>query len=165
MKTPKVRLYLRVRLPQGRNAFVDPAWNRNRTLRAGYAVIEGSAQHHPEGSYYLRFLKDGKRTWQPVGTDADAAVVALRNVEHDLQSIVLGRPTSPIFAESEQPAVTLLSLDGAIQSYLQEVKQFRAPRTIAACEQMLNLFSSRLRGRSLVGITRKDLLTTWRPSS
>jgi integrase/recombinase XerD len=99
VKTPKVRLYIRVRLPDGCDAFVDPVWNRNRTLRAGYALIDGHPESHPEGSYYLRFLRDGKRVWQPVGPDADAAIVALRNQEHDLQSIALGRSAPPVKPE------------------------------------------------------------------
>jgi hypothetical protein len=71
VKTPKVRLYIRVRLSDGRDAFVDPAWNRNLTLRAGYALIDGQPEHHIEGIYYLRFLNDGKRVWKAVGSDAD----------------------------------------------------------------------------------------------
>lgn len=35
MKTPKVCLYIRIRRIDGADAFVDPAWNRNRTLREG----------------------------------------------------------------------------------------------------------------------------------
>jgi hypothetical protein len=90
-KAPKVRLYIRIRRSDGTDAFVDPAWNRNRTLREGYARIERQPEHHPEGVYYLRFLRDGKRVWEAVGSDANAAIVALRNTEHDLRSIALGR--------------------------------------------------------------------------
>jgi len=78
-KTPKVRLYIRIRRSNGTDAFVDPAWNRNRTLREGYALIEGELEHHREGVYYLRFLRNGKRIWERIGQDADVAVVALRN--------------------------------------------------------------------------------------
>jgi hypothetical protein len=42
VKTPKVRLYIRVRRSDGRYAYHDPAWNRNRTLRANYALVN----HH-----------------------------------------------------------------------------------------------------------------------
>jgi hypothetical protein len=90
VKTPKVRLYIRIRRSDGTDAFVDPAWNRNRTLREGYALVEGQPEHHLEGIYYLRFLRNGKRVWEAVGSDANTAIVALRNTEHDLQSIALG---------------------------------------------------------------------------
>jgi hypothetical protein len=91
VKTPKVRLYIRIRLNNGADAFVDPVWNKNRTLRPSYALIKGKPEHHPEGSYYLRFLRDRKRVWQPVGKESDVVINALRNKEHDLQSVVLGR--------------------------------------------------------------------------
>ena len=91
MKAPKVRLCIRVRRPDGRHAYVDLVWNRNQTLRSGYALIDGKPECHREGIYYLRFLRDGKRVWRAIGPEADAAVAAL---EFELQSICLGRSTS-----------------------------------------------------------------------
>jgi hypothetical protein len=91
VRTPKVRLYIRVRLSDGRDAFLDPVWNKNRTLRACYALVEERPEHRPESIYYLRYLRGGKRVWQRVGQDADVAVTALRNTEHDLRSVALGR--------------------------------------------------------------------------
>lgn len=76
---------------------MDPVWNKNRTRRSGYALTEGQPEQHPEGVYYLRYLRDGKGVWQPVGQSADAAIIALRNTEHDLQSIALGRRTPTPF--------------------------------------------------------------------
>jgi len=76
VKTPKVRLYIRVRRSDGRDSFVDPTWNRNRTLRVGYALIDGQPEHHPEGIYYLRFLRSGKRVWEAVGSDAPGRALA-----------------------------------------------------------------------------------------
>jgi hypothetical protein len=66
VKTPKVRLYIRVRESAGRYAYLDPVWNGNSTLRAGYALVAGQPKHHPEGVYYLRFLQGDKRVWQSV---------------------------------------------------------------------------------------------------
>jgi integrase/recombinase XerD len=73
VKAPKVRLYIRVRLPDGHHAYLKPAWNRNRTLRAGYALVGGQPVAHPDGVYYLRFLRGDKRVWQAIGPDADAS--------------------------------------------------------------------------------------------
>jgi integrase/recombinase XerD len=159
VKARKVRLYIRVRLVDGRSVFVDPVWNRNRTLRAGYALIDGVPEHHPEGCYYLRFLRWNKRVRQAVGQDADAAMVALHNREHDLQSISLGRTIAevPVFAEKRSSSASV-SLAQAIQTYLVEVRQFRSVRTVKACERMLSLFGSRFEGRAVKSITRKDLL-------
>ena len=101
MKSPKVRLYVRVRLSNGRNSYNDPVWNRNGSLRAGYALIDDQPQHHPEAIYYLRFLRGSKRVWQAVGQEADAALSALHRTEHQLKSITLG--LLPVAASDERP--------------------------------------------------------------
>jgi integrase len=54
LRAPKVRLYIRVRFPDGRSFYADPAWNRNRTLRAGYAVVDGSQGVPPTRIHRLR---------------------------------------------------------------------------------------------------------------
>lgn len=84
MKSPKVRLYIRARLPNGSNSYFDPVWNRNRTLRQGYALVGGQPECHLSSCYYLRYLRDGKRVWESVSPDAGATVAALHNKEHDL---------------------------------------------------------------------------------
>lgn len=73
MKRPKVRLYARINLKNGADAYVDPAWNRNRTLRVGYVIVAGAIEHHPEAIYYLRFKRPGlRRQSLSVGTDLDS---------------------------------------------------------------------------------------------
>src|ERR1019366_3664038 len=142
MKAPKVRLYIRVRQSDGRYSYLDPAWNRNRTLRAGYALVAGQPEHHPEAVYYLRFLQGDKRVWQSVGAQPDRVLATLRNTEHDLDSIALGRTAEPApvfqFPPSSDhiplaaptptpvaaPANISPSLEGAIETYLSEVRRF-----------------------------------------
>lgn len=51
MRTPKIRLYIRVRRADGTYAYAAPAWNRNRTLRSGFADVQGHSEYHPEGIY------------------------------------------------------------------------------------------------------------------
>jgi integrase/recombinase XerD len=179
VKTPKVRLYIRVRHSDRRYAYHDPAWNRNRTLRAHYALVDGQPEHHPEGVYYLRFLRGGRRLWESVGSEPDGALSALRNTEHDLDAIALGRkvldplPTpistalapntksapaplpSPVATPTTGPPV---SLKDAIETYLSEVRRFRSKRTIAACENILNLFAATNSKAVTQEMERGDLL-------
>ena len=49
MKTPKVRLYIRVGQRHGHYAFLKPVWNRNHSLRASYALVAGEAEYHLKG--------------------------------------------------------------------------------------------------------------------
>jgi integrase len=72
----------------------------------------------------------------------------------------LGRsaPTSEIVPASVEQPQAAISLDGAIQEYLDEVRRFRSPKTIAACENMLSRFSAGLPGMLIKDITRRNLL-------
>jgi integrase/recombinase XerD len=154
VKAPKVRLYIRVRVARGKYSFQDPAWNRNRTLRAACALVDGQPQHHPEGVYYLRYMHGRKRVWHAVGTDGDAALVALTNKEHDLQAVRLGRSAREQSPDQPVP----VRLDSAIESYLAEIRRSRSAKTTAACSRILGVFGSRFTGRSLDAVRREDLL-------
>jgi len=66
----KVRLYLRVRLADGNRKYTDPLYAANGRVKPFYALVNGNAEHHPEGVYYLRYLEQGKRVWEHVGADA-----------------------------------------------------------------------------------------------
>jgi integrase/recombinase XerD len=158
VRSPKVRLYIRVRRPDGRHAYLDPAWNRNHTLRAGYALVGGQPEAHPEGIYYVRFLRGDKRVWRAIGADADAAAVAVQNLEHDLQAISLGR-SAPGSATSPAPgSPAAVSLDAAIKSYVSQLGLFRAAKTIREARRILELFGKRFPGKSIEAIKREDLL-------
>lgn len=188
MRTLKVRLYIRIRLSPGRYAFTEPVWNRNRTLREGYASIQGEPEAHPEGQYYLRYLCRGKRRWQALGKSADRALAAFRNTEHDLEGVALGRRPRSSSSEcsAHEPtgqgsSTTTTGLDeaasphadpggparepnadglleDAIDSYLADVRQFRMKKTIAAYERILGILKERYSDKTLRGLTRKDLL-------
>ncbi len=171
MRAFKVRLYIRVRLPDGRHSFLEPAWNRNHTLRVGHALVAGKPEHYPGATYYLRFLRNGKRVWQAVGRDPDRALAALRNTEHDLHGAALGRGIqngsrsleSPEPLPKSEASLPILVpremlLTEAIAAYMGEARRFRSPKTIAACEHILTLFGSRYPKKSIQAITREDLL-------
>ena len=153
MRKLKVQLYIRVRLSSGQFAYVKPVWNRNETLREGYALIRSRPEAHPEGIYYLRFLEGGKRKWIAVGTAADGAKAALQNKQHDLNAVSLGRKDSEVATTTANVGVT-----DAVEAFLSEVRLFRRPKTIAEYERMLRGFKDRFPDRSLSSITRQDLL-------
>ena len=157
MKNPKIRLYIRIRTADGRSFFADPVWNKNRTLKAGYAAPDSN--HHPEGIYYLRFLLNGKRVWQAIGKQPDAAIAALRKKEVELQSASLGIPVSTLqipVSKAESAPRTLLQ--DAIKVYLNDLQRFRAPGTVAGAKPMLRSFGGRFAGRFINDINRQDLL-------
>ena len=77
MKSP-VHFYLRVRLPNGKYPYLRAAYTSNGRIRPNHTIHNGRAVEFPVAAYHLRYLRDGRRVWQPVGEDASLAQVAMQ---------------------------------------------------------------------------------------
>jgi hypothetical protein len=56
-----VRLELRVRRFDGSRPYLDLVLSANGKVKPLYAVVDGKAEHHSKGTYFLRYAKNGKR--------------------------------------------------------------------------------------------------------
>lgn len=138
-----------------------PVWNRNRTLGAGYAVMNGRPESHSEGVYYLRFLRGGKQIREAVCSNADAAIAELRNKELDLQSTSSGRsspgsPSSLAPCLDPSPAPTSpaeVSLFAAVNAYVSQLGLFRAKKTVREAKRILELFGKHFSGKAMQAIS------------
>jgi len=65
-----------VRLSGGSPQYVDPVYAANGKLKPLYAVVDRKPEHHSEGVHYLRYLENGNRVWESVGSDAPSALTA-----------------------------------------------------------------------------------------
>jgi hypothetical protein len=92
MKSP-VKLYLRVRLPDGSYPYLKPAYASNGRIRPHCAIYNGKAVPFPGSTYYLRYTLEGKRVWEPAGSDPSQAEVNLQKKANALQAAALGMPT------------------------------------------------------------------------
>lgn len=90
MKSPVVRLKIRVRFADGSRPYLDPVTSANGKLKPLYAVVHGEPEHHPEGSYFLRYAREGKRVWESVGTDAQLALLAKLKREKSFEAKAAG---------------------------------------------------------------------------
>ena len=46
-------------------------------IRALWGTINNTPEHHPEGTYYLRYtIANGRRAWEPVGQNPNHAIAA-----------------------------------------------------------------------------------------
>jgi integrase/recombinase XerD len=154
LKAPVVRLKIRVRLPDGSRPFLDPVFSGNGKLKPLYAVVDGTPEHHPEGSSFLRYAApDGKRVWDPVGNDPQLALV-----EKQKREKVLGAQAVGVEVVDDAPAPDRTILSEPIEEYLGEVKDAKAKKTLLACTLALNLFAGAVKRESLEEIDRKDVL-------
>ena len=125
----KVGLYLRYRTPEGNQSPPRPtAWDSKSRLRPGWCMVGGVAEHHPEASYHLRYKRDGKDTWEAVGTDPNTALSlrASRAIPMGGEPlIIVAKPSSKPSVSSTNVAkrapdgmATARTLDFAIDEYL-----------------------------------------------
>ena len=161
MKAPTVRLYIRITLANGRQAYAKPVWNRNRSLREGFALVGDREERHTEGIYYLRYAPPGeKRRWHSVGPSADVAITSLRRKEHDLQGGLLDRkPASHAEHFIKSPTPDRQFLSAAKDRYLKNLQSLkRAPKTLSAYRNALSRFCATVGDKRLSDLTRDDLL-------
>ena len=164
MPVPTVHLKLRVKLPDGSRAYVEPVYSANQKLKPLYGVVDGKHRHHPEGVYHLRYAKGGKRIWEPVGKDPQVAMTAQLRVENGFQAVALGLsvPQAAIaeaaVAEAAGPETKKTDLAEASAEYLRDIASARSKSTFNAYACTLQVFATICPKRYLEDINRRDIL-------
>lgn len=144
----KVRIKIRVRLVDGTYPFLDPVLSANGKLKPLYAIVDGQAEHHPEGSYFLRYADgSGKRIWERVGNDSQLTLTTKQRRERGEKQ-----------PDDVKTDAGKLDLAECIEEYLLEVKQANAKRTYQAYSLTLNSFAKTTTKKYLDAIDRKDVL-------
>ena len=110
MSVPKVRLYIRVVLPDGTRPLLDPVFSGNQKLKEGWAIFDGKPQRFGEAAYYLRYLKNGKRIYERLGSDAQQALTAKRRTELRLRAAADGIETPLMSTEQGSTPPRLLAV-------------------------------------------------------
>jgi integrase len=154
MKSPVVRLKLRVRLPDGSRPYLDPVFTGNHKLKPGYAMLDGKPVHFPDSVYHLRYMKGARRVWEAVGSDAQFALIAKMKKEKANDAIAAGL----VIANDEPEPQPQTDLKSAIADYLDEIAAHKSTKTFAAYSLTLKLFQESVTKPNLENITRKDVL-------
>jgi integrase/recombinase XerD len=159
MSVPKIRLYVRVLLPSGKRPFLDPVFAGNRKLKEGWAIYQDQPQRFEDAVYYLRYLKDGKRIWHPVGADAELALTAKKQLETRLRAVAQGIALAPV---EERPgtdkSASGRTLASAAETYLEEIRLTKKKKTLAAYSTALRYFQAACEKTHLEEIDRTDML-------
>lgn len=166
----KVRLYVRVTLPDGSRQYLDPVRLGNGALKRGWGIHQGCPQRFDDFGYYLRYVRQGKRVWESVGDDPALALTAKRRTELQLRAAAEGialQPASPQGTEpapgGKEPPVSGRSLRESIEGYLTEIREHKSKKTLAAYTRTLRFFEESLgrkaRTMTIEDISRADALT------
>lgn len=181
-----VKLYLRVRLPDGTYPYLKPAYASNGRIKPHHAIRDGRVIHSPGSTYYLRYPVADKRVWEPVGDDPALALVCLQRKALAMQEAELAVPadstptvSAPIPAP--QPVVAIWNpaqsmahrrttlpapaptgnkrlLPDCIATYIAETLEHKSTRTHAAYDLTLRIAAEVIGCEHIEDITREDIL-------
>ena len=141
-------------LPDGSRPFLDPVLSANGKLKPLWAVVHGKGEHHPEGSYFLRYATpEDKRIWKSVGRDAQLALAEQLKHQKSFEARAMG-----VRLAEDIPAPKQTLLSEAVAEYLAEVKESKAPKTFLAYSLTMKLFEATVQAQFLEQIDRKDVL-------
>lgn len=77
-RKPKAKLYLRFRMPDGKQSPYCPALCDHKSrIRPFWCLVKGVEELHRDGTYYRRIKRSGKWQWESLGNDANAAYAKL----------------------------------------------------------------------------------------
>jgi integrase len=149
MGKPTVSVYLRISSPQ---RYRKPVWESRTMLRPYWCIVNDQPEHHPEGTYQLRYRKAGKQVWETVQGDGLDALTLSKQRAIELSRKPLGRPKS----EPERTEVASFKVSDEVKVYLANVEKL-APKTLAAYRLTLSLFQESCAKIFVHQITKQDL--------
>jgi integrase len=144
MKNHRVNLTKRITV-EGQRMFV-PVKLDNRGRVTNLIDLKG------EGKFYLDWYEGTKRFRTALGTDLEAALAAQERKQAERTATEDGIEV-PTAGEGQQ-----LTLRGAINTYLAEVKATKKPKTYFAYSRALDLFAMSCTKLYLATVNRSDLL-------
>jgi hypothetical protein len=158
-----IKLYIRVRLPDGSYPYLKPAYASNGRLRPHHAIQNGRAVHFPGSTYYLRFHLGGRRVWESAGVDPTLAVINLQKKHLALREAALGIEPAPPPALAQPATPIPISnnkrlLTDCVDTYIAEIKEHKSKKTLAAYRLTVDAFCEVVKRTYVEDITREDIL-------
>lgn len=146
-------LYLRFRQPDGKQSPYCPALYDNKSrIRPFWCLVRGTEEHHPEASYYRRWKRDGKWSWESL-TDANTAWC-----KATAGPILIPAADKPATTETKSDSIAKDSyrLVEEVGEYLSNVAKL-APKTYKAYKRTLELFQQSCKKVYVHQIGKQDL--------
>ena len=152
MANREVNLTKRVEVA-GQFRYCQPVYSENGRIKQDWVLVNGKPEHHKEGSYWLRWRENGRQIRISVGKSASNALAQQHRQVQVLRSKALGIEVAE--PESSNAGSPLAS---AIREYLADIKLTKKPKTHAAYERSLDLFTESCNKTRVEIVDRRDML-------
>lgn len=133
-----------------------PVVEHNGRIVRDHVWVTGKDEHHPEGRYYLEWYEAGKRRRKPVPKFENLLQVARA------KSIQLNALKAGLLPPGDAPVVdepARLTMNSAIDDYLEYIRKHRSLRTYRTYRPTLNiLFRNSCTKTYVDEVTREDIL-------
>ena len=127
----------------------------NGNIHWDYVLIDGTAQQHLEGKYFIEWREDGARRRKSVGTiPSDILAEAQRQ-----RALLDAKAAGIDVAKTEStPAARQLLVADAAERYLRDVQMNKAASTFRHYSHCLGLFKQSLAKASMDAIDRDEMM-------
>ena len=150
MGKPKASLYLRFRMPDGKQSPYCPVlYDSKSRIRPFWCLVKGTPEHHPGATYYKRVKRDGRWEWESVGNDASTAL-------SQSHAAPLAATTAAKSKRDVPTARDGYRIDDEVAVYLLNVAKL-SPKTYKAYKRSLELFRQYCQKIYVHQITKQDL--------
>jgi integrase/recombinase XerD len=126
----------------------------NGRIKPDAVLVNGKAEHHPEGAYYLEWREGSKRVRLSIGKDPATATARRLQKEAELNARNNG---VTVVSDNGQNGHAVLLAD-AIRDFLEEKALQRKKKTHVDYDAALRYFQQSCSKQYLSDVTRKDLL-------
>jgi len=130
---------------------------RNGRIIRDHVWVAGQDEHHSEGRYYLEWYEEGRRRRRPVES-FDLVLPAARAKSIELSAAKAGLLTQPE-ASDIQAEADRLTMDAAIDQYLEYIRKHRSLRTYRTYRPVLHVHFRNSYAKTYVDeVDRSDIL-------
>lgn len=150
-----VTLLLRVKTPDGKRPYLQPARSASGKVRPGWGLYKGQSIHYPDGVYALRFTQGKRLVFETVGADVAVALIQQRKRQNRLEAVTLGNAVQ----EETPTAPVRVSISEAIQGYLDDIAARKSLKTSDSYRWVLQEFRQVSQKEFLDELGRSDMIS------
>jgi integrase/recombinase XerD len=151
MPNREVNLTKRIKTAAGLR-YCPVVLSANGRVKPDVVLVNGQEERHPEGAYYLEWYEGSKRRRLSVGRNAGDGNARRLAKEAELNALNHGVAIVPQNGNGRR------SLAGAVQSFLDETKLTKKPRSYSAYATALRYFEESCPKQYLEDVARLELL-------
>jgi integrase len=123
-------------------------------VRRDHVLVAGNDEVHLEGTYFIEYWLNGKRSREAAGADAIRAAEFMKFRQGEVEAIRNGIVPAP----PPEEKVTRVKLADALASYIEYIRYNRTLRTFRTYRPILSAFGAFCTRDYIDQITREDLL-------